>query len=109
MLYSTHKKTASIAVAEQTTRLKKDGFLKQIEFKLAEAAAEAQELAVSLSHGETDEYDITLLTQDMNTYTQLVWTPNKETPMLAGSSIKVTYPNAALVKYTLRIITERKV
>ncbi len=68
------------------------------------AAGGAGDLTATIDHGAGAAYDINLLTEDMTTVTDLVWTPSRPMEFLAGDELDIAWANAGTKTYGLEIV-----
>jgi len=68
------------------------------------AAGGAGNLTATIDHGTGAPYDIVLLTQDMTTVVDLVWSPNRPMEFLPGDELDIAWANAGTKTYGLEII-----
>lgn len=59
-----------------------------------DAAGGAGDLTATIDHGAGAEYDILLLTEDMTTVTDLVFTPERPMEFLPDDELDIAYANA---------------
>ena len=68
------------------------------------AAGGAGNLTATIDHGTGAPYDVVILTQDMTTVTDLVWTPERPLEFLAGDELDIAWANTGTKTYGLEIV-----
>lgn len=68
------------------------------------AAGGAGDLTATLDHGSGAAYDIVILTQDMTTLTDYIWTPERPLEYDAATEIDFVWANANGRTYSLEVI-----
>ena len=98
----THRSTGALAIA--TTLAPGVAWqFESIRVHLS-AAGGAGDLTATIDHGSNAVYDIVLLTQDMTSVVDLVWSPERPMEFLAGDELDIAWANANTRTYGLEIV-----
>jgi hypothetical protein len=98
----TQRATGSAAIAE-TLAPGTAWQLESIRVHLS-AAGGAGDLTATINHGVAAAYDIVLLTQDMTSVTDLVWSPERPMEFLPDDELDIAWANAGTKTYGLEIV-----
>jgi len=77
--------------------------LESIRIHLSAAGASGN-LTATIDHSAGTVYDIVLLTQDMTSVVNLVWTPERPMEFQSGDELDIAWANAGTKTYGLEII-----
>jgi len=77
--------------------------LEEIRVHLSAAGA-ANDLTATIDHGTAAAYDIVILTQDMTTVVDLVWSPDRPMEFAEDDELDIAWTNGSSRTYGLEII-----
>ena len=99
---SVERETGSAAIAK-TLAPAAPWQLEEIRVHLS-AAGGAGDLTATVDHGIAAVYDIVILTQDMTSVVDLVWSPDEPMKFAAGDELDIAWANAEGKTYGLEIV-----
>jgi len=68
------------------------------------AAGGAGDLTATINHSTGPEYDINLLTQDMTSVVDLVWSPERPMEFLAEDELDIAWANSGTKTYGIEVV-----